>query len=462
MKKQISLGIGIAVIVALSLYGIFLIRRMPAFRFVKVETEGWVMYCNYFRSDFEMIVGKDEDNIPLLPVWENDILYVSYTSLSDGFFLPYAAKDNALLLLKDERFLLLKDGKPVSLNLYDDQSLEWVKNAQDEEIASLRFIYINFMEMDPAKALLLQKVAKINPHVGLMVEASVVDHVLSFFTPSVLFLNIDAPLTGQNKEFLSRQHRLHTLWVNFSDDYDAPSLTFLSKLSRLRHLKISGADTIEISTFPALPENLYAFRLSGWKKADLSHLTGLSRLRELSLLSCDIKDPKALLDLKDLTAIDLTKSSGAEDISLLKHMKALRYAGLPPGISQKDLTSFIETHPYVEILQMIGGRQVNDFSSLEKLSYLQGLVLFDEAVDDPETFNYASLHGVKNLRYLALCEEILANEEKVLALQNALLRCQIVLAGGICLGSGWILLLALVALLAFLRKRTPRGERTRG
>ena len=462
MKKQISLGVGIAVIVGMSLYGLLLIRRMPAFRFVKVETEGMVMYFNYFRSDFEMIVGKDEDNIPFLPVWENDILHVSYASSSDGFFLPYAENDNALLLLKNEEFLLLKDDKPVSLNLYDDQSREWVKNAQDEEIASLRFIYIKFTEMDSAKARLLQKVAKINPHVGLMVEASVVDHVLSFFTPSVLFLNIDAPLTGQNKTILSLQHQMYTLWVNFSDDYDAPSLTFLSKLSRLRNLKISGEDIIEISPFPALPENLYAFRLSGWKVADLSPLTGLRRLRELSLLSCDITDPKALLDLKGLTAIDFTKSSGAENISLLKHMKGLRYAGLPPGISQEELTSFIDTHPYVEILQMVGGRQVNDFSSLEKLSYLQGLVLFDDESDDAETFNYASLHGVKNLRYLALSEEILADEEKVLALQNALPRCQIVRAGGMCLGSGWILLLVLVALLAFLRKRALLGECTRG
>jgi len=67
---------------------------------------------------------------------------------------------------------------------------------------------------------------------------------------------------------------------------------------------------------------------------------------------------------------------------------------------------------------------------------------------------------MKDLRYLALSEELIADEKEMRLLEKALPSCQISVLQSVCLGSGWILLLLPVGLAA-LGVISYRGKRKR-
>ncbi len=69
---------------------------------------------------------------------------------------------------------------------------------------------------------------------------------------------------------------------------------------------------------------------------------------------------------------------------------------------------------------------------------------------DDIRFRTESLYGLKQLRYLALDENLVKDPRKIANLQKALPDCKIARLEGVCMGSGWILFLLPVLVAAIL------------
>jgi len=454
--RGILLILGMVIGVSLLLYLFFFAERIPSFNIVRLE--GMSTYGNYSHLDpFVSVVKENPNRRPALLLWENDFFYITDDPKGPTFFATYKKSDGTRLSFRKEGDLLIQADRPVSLNIRkeaEDGAWEWIKTAGRDKIKSLRFLTMTPegpAEFDLSRIKLLKKVAGINPHVGLAIDSAHIDRVLPLFRPHTLFLSIDSPLTEKQTIVLSNERQLRMLWVSFTTNkYDSKSLEFLSRLPRLTWLGISGGD--EAGQLPPYPKNLRSLTLLFYKIKDISGLARFTGLRELSLPYGEFEDIEPLSKLNNLAAIDLTGCGGISNISVLKNMRGLRYIGVPNAISQEDFASLIHAHPDLQILQLVGCQQVKDISPLKKLRSLDALILLPvPSKEHPLDLSYyAPLRGMTNLRYLALNEEVTANDEEMRKLEKAIPKCQIVAARGACLGSGWILLLLAVPFLSFL------------
>jgi hypothetical protein len=443
----------------------FLVPRPPDFTIVQLQGVSGVW--NY--SHLEMgVFGERQGKPPLMPVWDGDILFLKAGKAE--FITTYSRKDGQDLSFENRNSVLYHAGKPVSL-AWDketrEQAWEWLSTAKTSDLQSLRILYLADLEdgdIDSSRMALLQKVARANPHIGLLLNAEQIKAVLPLFQPAILMLGLErSTLSAEAIKILQQQHSLCTLWLSLGRTEDAQAdladLKFLSGLSSLERLTLSANNAL---TFPSdpnffpFPRNLRSLSLSGFSIEDLSFLKRLDHLKELSLESCEVKDASVLAELTRLTSLDLTDCKGITDPSVLRHIPGLRHVGAPPVEDQKALIASLQTLKHLQTLR-VGYPQMSDLAGLEQIRSLRGLIITGKPEKEMQ-FQSQSLYGMKQLRYLALGKDLVTDPKEMEMLEKALPDCRITIVEGVCMGSGWIILLvpaALVSMLAVALRRRP-------
>ena len=415
------------------------------------------------------IFHKRGDRPPLMPTQDGDTLYLLLKAgkAELEFITTYSSRDGQNPAFESRGAVLYLGGKPVSLTIAPDapkQAWEWLSTAKPNELKSLRFLYLKFedREISPGEMTLLQKVASVNPNVGLLLGNKQIQAVLPLFQPAQLILA--DPVMAEEISILKQQRSLRTLWLSLntsgSGQTDLADLQFLSGISGLERLNLEVNKEI---VFPSdqnfLPGNLRALRLSGFTIENLSFLKRFEHLRELSLASCKIKDITALAELPSLTALDLPGSEGVPDPSFFRHLPELQYFGTPPAKDQKKMIASLQALRHLQLLH-VSYPEVSDFKGLEQLRSLRGLIITGRAEKDVK-FQTQSLYGLKQLRYLALDNKLVEDPNEWAALEKALPDCRIAEVEGVCMGTGWILLLIPAILTAMLmviiRRRHSSG-----
>jgi len=406
---------------------------------LKVITLTGINYCyNYSRSWTGFGSLADTGEITALPVSEGDILYLFS---SDGLDYPsvmrYHESDGLHLMFESDT------GSPNEifwnkelLTLHIDDEFEWMNDRFDEEIKYPRSIYFVDDSIQDHLFPVLSKIAEINPDAGILIDydnkdlfykiislfkpewmsvpATLMDTIDERFLPSfdhleLLFL-IDAEFI--NCDFLGRLPNLESLilmeWT--------PSDTNYIQLAKIRNLKSLTVINTEITSLSArvLPKSLHNLYLIGsLSLTDIDQLRTLQGLRELSLLRCDT----------------------LSDISVLYEIPPLRWLSLPPKVSQESFDEILNHHKSLQGLELIGCREIEDLSSLIQLDQIKAL-----AIDLPE-INYASLRQLSNIELIVIDQDQFdESEDEIDSLKKALPETYIVPGSGLCLGSGWILL----------------------
>jgi hypothetical protein len=119
----------------------------------------------------------------------------------------------------------------------------------------------------------------------------------------------------------------------------------------------------------------------------------------------------------------------------LKELPGIRWMTFYDETTQDVFNSFIESHPDVEVVEIFNNDTISNLQSLLKLSRLYGLTVTDTLTD------LAAIKSLKSLKYLSLPDDILNDSINKADLQKSLPGTIIVANQGVCLGSGWLLLI---------------------
>jgi len=451
------LGAGVAGF-ALLLLLLYYFIALRVFDFHVVKLAGIESAGQYFYPPTDIAVAGSDAQ----PVWvlarHDDQLQI-YPKGGSSFITTYAWSDGDTLAFTFDNVLLTQNGVAVCLILDDtgfaSEAWEWIRKATPRQIRGLRFLVfgpgadaeVSSPErpyaFSPEHLLLVKKIARYNPHVGLMVHRTGLKDVAALLDPRVLFLVVGEPLTPEEGRVLGSFKKVRTLWLSFEASYDAQSLSFVQGLTGLRRLSIISSDTI--AALPRCPKSLRSLLITNASLPDLSFLKEVPQLNELSLENCNGGPLEPLKELKGLFLLDLSGYGGAKDLSALDGLPRLKTVGLPAGMPSDSYAPFMQNHRFLRGLTVAGADASFDPGLLKHTPFLEDLVFLNIPPVD-----LTPLRGLKRLRYLALYETVFSDEnDAVQALQKELSHCRIVAARPMCLGSGWVF--AFVLLLALFR-----------
>jgi hypothetical protein len=377
----------------------------------------------------------------------------------EGISLPlcYRATDGTALAVAFEGGRMLLAGRTVSVALEDETAWNWLGQASEENLKGLRLLQMDVGEsIDAAHLEILKKVAKANPAVDLFFKPSAAEgkkhaaaEVLCLFRPRLL--NIPAATLVAEAEQV--QKSLEDVEALLLANVEGARLDILSRLPRLRTLFLSSW-LPERSPLPKEMKNLKSLILAGTPLSDLSPVGDLAQLEQLILFGDEAADLAPLAKLPRLKTLSLTACEKVTDLGPLKNLP-LEYLSFPPKVSQEQFDAVVKDHPGLKAVELFGCENVKDVAALKSLKNLEALVLIKPAFEGEK--HLADLKELKGLRLLVLppWEENEAGE--IAELQKALPDCLITAGKPMCLGSGWILLLAPVAAGAWLISRRRRG-----
>ena len=436
-----------------------------------VKIEGAAVCYNHTLAPFSWMVS-DEGRPAGLLARDGDVLIFAEKGedKKEGISLPlrYRAVDGTALAVTFAPGRMLIGGKTVSVVLKDEATWQWLGQASEEDLKGLRLLQVG-NRIDGANFEILKKVAKTNPAIDLSEEpaeapptgeegaaaeapaAAGPAEVLRLFRPR--FLAPPARLLSEEMEKI--RPALENVEVLILNNEKGESLDFLAHLSRLRTLILSNWSPEQTPLPKGLTTNRSLILIGAKSPVTLASLADLAQLEQLTLVGGDAEDLGALAKLPRLKTLSLTACEKVADLGPLKNLP-LEYLSFPPKISQQEFDAAVKAHPGLKAVELFNCENVKDITALKSLKNLEVLVLIKPAFEGDKSL--ADLKELKGLRLLVLppWEGEEANAE-IADLQKALPDCLITAGKPLCLGSGWILLLAPVAAGAWLVSRRRRG-----
>jgi Leucine-rich repeat (LRR) protein len=409
----------------------------PVVDMIKIEGVSWACNVNTSYAIFGSSSETEELLEVTLPASAGDLLYMIKDDLQ--FYYRYSPEDDTLLSVTFDTLNAVSvylNGNLEYMELSESSSLEAFSQLSDPEIAQLSTIFIQGPITDDHLRL-LKKYETVLSGIGLVVEGGAGSEsfyeILSLCQPTFLVIDelgvLPEPADG------SCVSKLELLWV----DGNIPALTKLSNCC-------SNMESLIVASWEPEPGELLP--LAGLKKlqsltiaeSDITTLSSIEfpeSLRKLHLVSCDtLSDISSLGELQNLKHLSLTECARTQDLEVLLELESLQWLSFPPNISQQELGKLTEGLTQLKVVELIDCSEIKDLSPLQALPELSILVLHLEKEQ------LGMLASLEQLQLLILSNEVFEdNPEWIKELRVSLPNTTIVPGSGLCLGSGWLLLL---------------------
>ena len=397
-----------------------------------VKLKGANIYSNLSKSYLTWMVSNNKDSISAMPLYKNDIIYMIFDEDDEEFCYRYRKTDGLMLAFSKQQFKLLLNDRLISIRITDNDEINsWLENIEYETVKDLRSVFITD-EISGLDLELITKLSELMPEVGIYIDSQdeETDEVIKLFEPLWL-INFNDKLSPEAIELANHSEKIDILRI----DADLNDPDEFSEMDNLEILFIENLDQPEPGSEPALFKGLRTLNISESGISNLDFLISCRNIRELSLIDCEsLKDISALNQLPGLITLNLIACDSLKEVNVMGRMPRLKWISFPNNIEQKEFDLFLSGHPSVEIIDLIGCENIENFSRIKELKQLSCLSIFGMKVPVDSVLQF------KNLKFLSLPEEILDDEKKVSLLKENLPETIIVPSGGICLGSGWILL----------------------
>ncbi|MGO8705045.1 MAG: hypothetical protein ACLQVA_14635 [Candidatus Brocadiia bacterium] len=417
---------------------------------VRVEGSGLTV-GNLSLGYMRWVTSPADGNAGALLVRDGDLLYVTAqgkdAEKEENFFVPWRSEDGAKLSLKRDGPCLVLGERAVSLFLGKEKAgWDWVDKASESELISLRFVTVEETISDE-QVRAFEKIARVNPHVGL----SLADGTLLARAPSLdpRWLLIDEKKIAQaGLDAVAKRKAIETLFLSL-ENTDL-NLQGLAALPNLRRLMLANYESAK-SAMPDLPR-LESLTFIGSTLQDLTPLKPLTGLKELNLTlgaTISLKGIEALPQLQEVGVY--CKDKASLDCAPLDGLKRLRWVALGPCISPDEFARVIQTHPDLQVVEVLKCEGIKSLAPLADLRELKALVFLPAPAEKGNEVSIEPFKQMKQLRLLILSEEVFKEKPGDLAeLRGDLPDCVIAEGEPFCLGSGRILLLVPIVALGWM------------
>ena len=421
-----------------------------------IHIEGVTWACNVSTSyvSFGSTTESGESGKVSLPVSDGDLLYLINDDDLELYY-RYKLEDGNLLAVTFDTVNTNSahvNGILAFLQISENPS-SWdaFKGLSSSEVNQLSTLYIS--ENLTAEILEVLKVHESSlPGTGLVLEdkleGGILKELLSFCRPVWLGLDGGVDLSEVNHDnFLSD---LKLLWI--SDDIQAVS-NMLHCCTNLESLIITDWEPSKGELIPlAGLKNLQSLTLANCYITDLSNLEFPTSLERLHLIGCDtLTDIKGLDQIPNLISLSLMGSDDVESLNAISNYGSLKWISFPANITQDAFQSILTGQQSLEVVEMINCPLVSNVSLLQDQVNLKALIF------DAEDYDLNQLTELDQVELIILSGSIFEDSPALISqLRSELPDTEIVPGSGLCLGSGWLLMLLPLILLTriLLRKRS--------
>lgn len=409
----------------------------PEVDIIQIEGVSWA--CNVTTSYAEFGSStEDEDRLEIsIPASAGDMLYLLHDDLQ--IYYRYSPEDGS-------RFAVTFDTLPGHsahmnerlsyMELTSPESIEAFKMLTEAEMEQLSVLYIADVLEEDFISVLIQNESSLQGK-GLVLEnndgSGKLQDLLSIIRPG--FLVIDDSWTLPDPEEHISLSSLELLWV----EGNIPVLARLARCcSNLESLIIADWDPEPGELLPL--SSLDKLKTLTIAESDLTTLESLDlpeNLHSLYLIYCDtLSNVDKLHEMENLLALSLIQCNKLEDINALQELETLQSLSFPPTISQGEFREITDRLNLLEIVELIDCPDIEDLSPLQMLPELKILLL------QLKEEQLGGLDSLQQLELLVLTDDIfIDNHDWIKELRETLPNTKVVPGSGICLGSGWLLLL---------------------
>ncbi len=384
-----------------------------------------LMYLENERKEVHIPVA-DQDIIEVYDVEHDMVIYYQYHK-SDGTELAF--RIDPIVYLNDRAIGIFHSG--------DARSDSVIGSLSDQEISQLEYFYF-LSDSIPADWSQIDRVAALNPQIGIISEPPSLNDIMDKFHPEFLFAGFEN-CTDPVIEKVAACKSLKSLIIKYAA---ADSFYKILKLPRLEVLVVLSFECFQADEFTKTFESLTLKKLI--LNASLSELnlnetnifSGLENLQQLAIVgSNECVDLSGLKGLKKLESLYLVTDS-VSNLSALNDNNHLKRFAFPFSLTRQEFNDFISSHQELEYIQIPYLNSIEDLSPLQNSTNLSMMVISynSDKKFDPEMFK-----GLEHLEYLSVGP--VKDSTSIPALRSMLPTTVINENTGFCLGSGYLLLI---------------------
>ena len=405
---------------------------------IHVEGISWACNVNTSFAIFGSSTESEEQAEVFLHAREGDLLYMLYDD--EQLYYRYDPADgNKLTVTFDtlEVFRAYVNGRLSYMELIYPSCVEAFGKLSDVEMQQLSFLYLEDDILEDLIPVLKEHESSLQG-IGLVLESNeggttrLMD-LISLIGPGALVMD-DSWELPEPEEHVSLAG-LELLWFE-------GNLSSLEKLaagcSRLESLIVANWEPAPGELLPLSDlQNLNSLTVAESSLTSLTSLELPKSLQHLYLPACDeLRYIQALLEITDLKSLSLTQCMHITDFQFLNEIEGLHYLSLPPGIGQAEFLELLKRQTPLEVLELSDCERILDISPLQTVPELRILML------QLEYEQLAGLEMLKQLELIVIESDVFEdNPQWIKELRSQLPNSKIVPGSGICLGSGWLMLL---------------------
>ena len=396
---------------------------------------------NYSRSFSPILYDSDSINSTALLASNGDIIV--YGENNCLYYRESPQKKFSFKTTKNEGFI---NDKISSINIPgNDDMIPWFKQMKSTDISALGFLYFD-SPISESYFPYLTDLAEIKPDIGLGYEGDLkdLDRIFEIFKPRFL---IGVDLLQKDFNLLSGLNNLEFLSASLDDSIYTIPLPAMPELKQLILADIQE-NAIKGDEFLINNKQLERLTIIESDKFNLSIIKPLNNLKALIIYGTDtIEDYNLIRNHKQIELLSVAGEKLNNDL-VLKELPNIRWMTFHEDATQDGFNSFIDSHPDLEVVEIINNDTIKNLQPLLNLKRFYGLTITDTLND------FATIKSLKILKYLSLPYDILNDSIKKAELQTSLPDTRIVGNYGVCLGSGWLLLI--IPLILVLRLFTKQ------
>lgn len=444
MKKFVCLILPVCIALSASITGCKQ-AAVPRIDIIQIEGVSWAGNVTSSYGWFGSVEEIEGQNKLTLAASDGDLLYMTLDDLQ--FYYRYSSKDGKELDLTFDTLHAVSvylNGELNYMELSEPSSLEVFTSLTDPEIAQLSTLNIDGPLEDDLLPFLKEHESLLKG-LNLVLESGSIfpdlNELLDLCRPEFLILHDSNLLPEPGSD--THLEGLELLWIE--DNVPALSKT-VACCGDMESLIISGWEPMPGEILP----------LSGLKdlqnltlaESDLTSLESIEfpeALRSLNLIFCDTLSNIDRVDkLPKLCRLSLIACDMVNSVSKLQNLESLRWVSFPISTSQREFQELLEKMKQLELAELLDCPEITDLSALQQVEDLRVLIL------QLEKEQLTGLDSLTQLEVLILSDELFVNNpDWIKDLRASLPQVQIVPGSGMCLGSGWLLLL--LPLILFFR-----------